>query len=261
LNPAHALFRESEYLLAEDPRVTDRALYYSVLDSISRGERTPSRIGARMGRSEGTLRHPLRLLEQAELIHHAEDVLRQRNPILTVADPIVRFLHLIARPRLAQLEERRAREVWQAAQATFAANILGPHFEELARLWTRRFAAEATLGGPVGEVGSASISDAARRAPIDLDVVALAAGERRHAKHPTIRLIGEAKSSTHMRSIEDLKRLERARALLAASGKADVSAAKLALFARAGFSSDLRREAADRHDVELVDLERIYDGS
>ena len=34
LNPSHVLFREDEYLLREDPRVTDEAAYYSLLQAV-----------------------------------------------------------------------------------------------------------------------------------------------------------------------------------------------------------------------------------
>lgn len=259
LNPSHALFRESEYVLAEDPRLTDRGLYHTVLEAVSRGERSPTRIAARLGRPEGALRHPLRLLEEAELLHRTEDVLRQRNPLLSVADPIVRFQHVVMRPRMTQLEERRAVEVWEAVQPTFSAQILGPHFEHLARVWTGRVAAEEALGGPVGEVGPTTVSDPGQRVQIEVDVVALAAGERKHAKRAVVRLLGEAKASERPRGLDDLRRLERARALLAASDRADVSHARLALFGRRGFTPDLRRTAGARRDLVLVDLERMYE--
>ena len=37
LNPSHALFREDEYLLREDPRITAEAPYYSLLQAIAEG--------------------------------------------------------------------------------------------------------------------------------------------------------------------------------------------------------------------------------
>lgn len=162
---------------------------------------------------------------------------------------------------MAQLEERRGVEAWEAAQHTFSAQILGPHFEQLARVWTARFASEDTLGGPVGEVGPTTISDPAQRVQLEIDVVALAAGERKQAKRAVVRLLGEAKASERLRSLEDLRRLERARSLLAASDRADVSEARLALFGRKGFAPDLRRSADKRRDIVLVDLERMYEAS
>ena len=59
LNPAHALFGEADYLLREDPRITDRALYHSVLGAVAAGSTTPAAIGAALGRDARSLPHPL----------------------------------------------------------------------------------------------------------------------------------------------------------------------------------------------------------
>ena len=45
LNPSHALFAEPEYLLAEDPRVGERAIYHSIWEAVSSGATTPTQIG------------------------------------------------------------------------------------------------------------------------------------------------------------------------------------------------------------------------
>ena len=258
LNPAHALFREAEYVLAEDPRIADRSLYHSLLDAISRGERTPSRIAGRLGRPEGALRHPLGLLQEAGFVEKTDDVLHQRRAIWTVADPIVRFAHLVLRPNLPQLEDRRALQVWQAAQATFATQILGPHFEHQCRLWVQNCAAEELLHRPVGTVGPATLSDAAGRAQVDLDVVALAPAGSGPQPMPQVVLIGEAKSGGTLRTLADLQRLERARTLVTATGRGDAAGAVLALFSRAGFDEALQRTAAQRRDVALIGLPQLF---
>jgi hypothetical protein len=63
---------------------------------------------------------------------------------------------------------------------------------------------------------------------------------------------------TQPRGIADLRRLERARDLLAARARVDRT--RLAIFAAGGFGADLRDEASRRSDVILVDLERLYRG-
>jgi hypothetical protein len=103
---------------------------------------------------------------------------------MTVADPIVRFGLLIVAPRLATFEERRPGEGWAAAGETFSSQILGPHFEHLAREWTARHADASTWDAEIGEVGPTVVSDPAGRAQHQVDVVALALGERRQAKNP-----------------------------------------------------------------------------
>jgi uncharacterized protein len=60
------------------------------------------------------------------------------------------------------------------------------------------------------------------------------------------------------RTMEDLRRLDRLCGLLVA--RANVSRTRLLLFGRSGFAPDLLDAAQTRSDVELIDLERLYEG-
>lgn len=259
LNPASALFTEADYLLREDPRIRGRAPYYAILEAVAAGNTTPTAIGAAVGRDRTALAYPLNVLTAAGFLTVSEDIRKQRGSAIRIADPTVRFHQLITRPRLSQFEERRFESAWGASTDTFRSRILGPHFEHLAREWVRLFASESTLGGAVGEVGFTVIADREQRQHHEIDVVALAAGERRGSKTSRILAIGEAKSADRPRTVADLRRLERLRALLLADG-ADCAQAKLLLFGRSGFDPELSAAAAVRSDVELIDLERIYRG-
>jgi uncharacterized protein len=94
---------------------------------------------------------------------------------------------------------------------------------------------------------------------MEIDVVALAArSEQGAGAKPALLMIGEAKSGPDPRGVADLRRLERARGLLA--GRAQVERTRLAIFAAGGFHPDLVAEASRRFDVVLVDLARLYHG-
>jgi len=259
-NPSHALFGEPAYLLREDPRVTDRALYYSVLAAIAAGATTPTKVATALGRDQRSLAHPLDVLTTAGFVRKDDDVLLQRRPTLRVADPIVQLHQLVVAPRLAAFEDRRARPAWDDAQPTMRAQLYGPAFEALAREWTARHAATETLGGPVAEVGTTIVNDRAGRAQHEIDVLALAAGKRRRDRHPVVRVLGEAKDADRPRTRGDLARLERIRGLLVGRG-VDAADAKLLLFGRSGFDRELTAAAAGRQDVELIDLDRLRYGS
>lgn len=259
LNPSHAMFGEAGYLLREDPRVTDRALYHSLLTAVAGGAGTPSKVASAVGRPERSLAHSLDVLLTAGFLTRDDDVLLQRRPTLRLADPVIRFHELVTAPRLASFEDRRTAPAWADAQASVASRIVGPHFETLAREWVRRFAATASTGGPIGEVGSTVVNDSAGRSQLEIDVVALAAGQRRQSPGAIIRVLGEAKASSRTRGIGDLSRLDRARALLVSRG-VDASGARLLLFGRSGFDADLTAAAGTRRDVDLVDLERMWWG-
>jgi uncharacterized protein len=206
LNPASALFTEAEFLLREDPRIHDRAPYYAILEAVSDGKSSPTAIGGAVGRERTALAHRLGVLTSAGYLISSEDIRKQRNASLRVADPVVRFHQLITRPRLSQFEERRFDDAWKASHQTFKSQILGPHFEHLAREWVRRFASEASVGGKVGEVGSTVVSYRQERKNLEIDVVGLASGERRQSKSSRILCIGEAKSSDGERTLHELYR-------------------------------------------------------
>lgn len=258
LNPSHALFREAEYLLAEDPSLVDRSLYRSILGAIASGESTRRGVGRVLGRPDTALDHPLDQLERTHFILRDRDSLRQARPLLRVADPLLRFHFAVLRLDLARFEARDTTDAWNDALPRFRSQVLGPHFEAICRTWTERHASAETLGGRPKRVGFTIVNDAKERAQYEIDVVAEAAGDRVLGK-PRLLAIGEAKSSESPRSLADLARLDRLRGLLA--DRANVGRTKLLLFGRGGFDADLGREAARRQDVQLVDLERLYEGS
>lgn len=256
LNPAHALFDETGYLLREDPRIQDKALYNTILNAVATGHHGLAQIGAVLGRASSALAHPIGVLTSAGFLRRADDVLLRRRPSFFIADPIVRFGQVVVEPYRELLEEREVATVWTAIAPALSAQVLGPHFEAMAQTWTRRFAGDR-WPEPVGEVGPAVVNDARGKAQYQLDVVALPRGTRRYAGSPKVVVLGEAKASARPRPRSDLDRLERIRSVLATRG-VDVAAAQLALFGRAGFDKELRDAASRRSDVHLIGLTEMY---
>lgn len=257
LNPFVPLFREGRYLLAEEPNLRDRALYHSVLAVLADGHTSRGGIASRLERSSNELAHPLAVLEDTGFVTRSEDAFRKTRPVYRIAEPILRFYHAIMRPAWGELERPgRAGGVWARAQATFAAAVLGPHFEDVCRTWCARFADETTTGPGVREVRSGVLNDPKRRTTHEVDVVAL--GDRRDGRTRVL-LFGEAKYGKVM-GVGDLTRLEHVRNLLADRADVDAREARLACFSAAGFTDELR--AADRAGrVLLVSLDRLYAGS
>jgi DNA-binding transcriptional ArsR family regulator len=256
LNPASALFREDDYLLTEQRSLVDRALYHAVVATIAAGNTSQGAIAAALGREQRAVQHPLRALEEAGFVDRHDDVLRSRRPIYRLADPIVRFHHVVTRPDLARFEDRRTAEAWADAQARFASRVLGPHFEDLSRTFAFRFASPGTMGGEISHVGAAVVNDPKGRAQHQIDVVALRAGGIGTA---AVAAVGEAKHTTAPCALGALTRLEKVRTLI--SGRhPDAATAKLLLFSANGFDRNLVRAADPRPDVELIDLDRLYNG-
>ena len=260
LNPSHALYSEAEAVLREDPRVTDTSVYYSLLQAIAAGRHTAGQIAEAVGRSAGDITYHLGVMTTAGFAERAADVLGGRRTAYRIADPIVRFHLAVSRHYRAQLEERRAAQVWAACQDAFRSRVVGPHFEELCRTWTRRYAGAGTVGVEFGHVGRHLANDARRRESFELDVVVCAPGEGEMSgprARRTVHAIGEAKLSCLTPA--DLDRLDRLAALIESNGRARTAPnTKRLLFSAVGFTPALHAAAESRNDVELIDLHRLY---
>ncbi|MDE0318841.1 MAG: hypothetical protein OXI97_03085 [Acidimicrobiaceae bacterium] len=260
LNPSHALYSEADAVLSEDPRVTDRAVYYSLLSAIAAGRRRAGQIAEAVGRPAGDITYQLGVMTAAGLVERHADALGGRRPVYRIADPIVRFHLAVSRQFRAQLEERRAAQVWAACQDAFGSRVVGPHFEHLCRVWARRYADASEIGVALGEVGRHLANDARHRETFEIDVVVCGPGEGEASggrTRRTVHAVGEAKLSRLTSA--DLSRLDRLATLIEANGRAaTTSHTKRLLFSVAGFDAALRAEARHRDNVELVDLQRLY---
>ncbi|HLH82627.1 MAG TPA: AAA family ATPase [Trebonia sp.] len=254
LNPSHALFTEPDYLLAEDPRIGDRAVYHAIWEAVAGGATTPTRIASLMGMDTSTLTYHLNVMRDGGFLRHDQDLLLQRRPVITVADPVVRFHNLVVKPNLLDFEMRNTRPAWERSLATFTAKIEGPHFEELAREWTRRHAHEAGLDS-IGQVGTTVVA-CREHGGHEVDVVALDRSSLPRRKNADIALLGEAKHTSQPRGIADLRRLEHVAALLSERGWNTASTA-FALFSRSGFTRELT-EAVGGKRVRLLSLGDLY---
>lgn len=252
LDPTSPLFREARYLLADDPTMADvreRGLYHAVLAAVVGGSATRGGIASYLGRPSTDIAHPLTVLCDSGLLLRRDDPLRKGRPVFEVAEPLVRFYHAVMRPRWAALERGGlAERVWADTAPTFRAQVLGPVFEELCRAWVLDQGLVDEIG-LVEQVGSTQVSDAAERAVLQVDVVALGGAGRRVA------LLGEAKVGETM-GIAHVTRLRRARKLLARAGH-DTSSALLACFSGGGFTPELVAASATE-EVALVDVARLY---
>lgn len=256
LNPSHILFTEPDYLLAEDPRIGDRAIYHAIWQAVAAGASSPTQIGGLVGMDAKALTYHLNIMRDGAFITHGQDLLLQRRPVITVADPAVRCHNLIVQPNLIDLELRKARTAWDRSRKTFSDKILGPHFEELARAWARRHGAEAGLDD-IGQVGTTEVACREHRGH-EVDVIAISRSAAARAKGARITLLGEATCTGKQRPPADLARLQHIRDLLVERGW-DAKEARLVLFSRTGFSPDLRAAAATG-GVHLVDLDDMYGG-
>ncbi len=253
LNPSHALFDEVDLLFSQEPSIKDRSLYYGILAAIASGDSAPVRIAAKLQRDPRTMSYPLSVLRRAGFVAYDEDMLLNRKPVVSIADPVIRFHHAITLPRLQLFQRRgRAAEGWAQAKPTYSTQILGPHFESLAREWSIT-SFEKHTGIPVGWTGTTTVSCREHGQGHQLDVVSLRPGDMPRTSAARVALLGEAKSTNRPRNTAGLRRLAHIRNLLGSRAEG----ATLALFSRTGFDDDLR-ELGVRGEVTLVSLTDMY---
>jgi hypothetical protein len=256
LSPAATLHHEAATLLSEDPTLSSGspALYHSILGAIANGSVTAGTIANRLRRSVPNVDPALKRLIAAGFVLRHEDPSRSQRPLYALADPFLLFHYAVLEPHGSLLRDRVPATVWSRRLAhTFDARVWGPVFEEVARLWVRRHADEATLGGPPDHVGPSRTTIAGKERQLDV-VVATSDDDSTPPSERLVTAIGEAKAGETM-GVGHLQALEAARLALGPRALR----AKLLLFAPK-FTKELTTDVALRQDVELVDLERLYHG-
>jgi uncharacterized protein len=258
LRPSMPLFDEARRVVHEDPRIRDTAAYSSMLAAVAAGESSPTKIGGLLSRPATSLTHQLTTLASAGFINRRHDLLLDRRPVITVADPMVRFHQLVIEPYLADLEAGRASQVLAEAAHTVESKIFGPHFEALAAEWVTRYAFEEA-GLAVGPVGQTFIACHEHKTGHEIDVLALARGGRPRTPGVPVAFIGEAKYRDRRPGLAELRKIQHLRELLTAAGH-DATDATLGLFSATGFTDELRGEAAaSKGKVLLTTLDDLYD--
>jgi len=255
LSPAATLHHEAATLLAEDPTLSSASptLHHSILGAIANGAVTAGSIGNQLRRPVSNLAPSLNRLVAAGFVLRHEDPVRARRPTYALADPFLQFHYAILEPHGALLRDRNPLDLWQRRlSTTFDARVRGPVFEEQARSWVRKYACNDTIGASPDYVGPSSASIEGRE--YELDVLVAADDGAVEPSGRRVIAIGEAKAGEKI-TARHLRHLEQARAGLGPRA----AGAKLLLFG-AEFDAEVGRAARDRHDVELVDLARLYHG-
>jgi hypothetical protein len=152
-----------------------------------------------------------------------------------------------------RLERGDTAGAWQNSQATFLAQVAGPHFETICRDWAQS-PLEGTFGEAPGVVAAGVVADPLRRSQIQIDVAVFAPDAPGRPRR--VLSLGEAKWDKVM-TFGHLERLRRARDLLAVKGY-DMSDTRLTCYSGAGFDPELSNAARDDAGVQLIGLDALY---
>ena len=248
------LFREARYLLAEEPEIRDRAVYYSVLSAVAEGNSTRGGIASYLERKATDISHHLSVLEDAGLLARDVDVFRPGRSVYRISEPLIAFYHVIMRPEWSRLERRdQAAQVWRDSAHRFATGVVGPRFEQICRDWMQAYAPPEINGTPVSQVGSGLVNDPEQKKSHQVDVAAF--GNDTEGRRVLL-AIGEAKW-TETIGLGHLARLQRIKELLIRAGHPGADSARLLLFGSSELSAQLRAPAASG-EVQLIGLDELY---
>ena len=253
LDPASPLFHEGQLLVAEDPTLVDKSLYWGVLGAVADGNSSRGSIAKAVGRTSPALAQSIDVLTAGRWIEQRRDPFHERSTTIALTDPMLRTYRVLIAPERARLAANRAGDVWADAQPTLARTVLAPHLEWMANDWMIRHASADTVGGGIRSSTPGVLRPRTRAWQID--VVALAP-DRNHVDRVTA--IGEVKATKEPIGVQELYRLDE---IAVALGDRGAPLIKRVLVARAGFTAELGRESRRRADVELVDLDRLYSGT
>lgn len=259
LRPQPDFFTDAEmdHLLREDPRIGDKDIYLQAMKAISGGATTLAKIGGVIGRPKDETDAIVARLVAMRYVDERRDLLRPREYLFRLSDPIIRFHHAVVRPRMQDLARgmTTSEDAWRDAQHSFRSQVLGPAFEHIAT-WSafRLLYDRADLGSD----GWTLVPDPASRTTHEVDYIGLAHDTSARPTGSTITVIGETKATQRPRGLKDLERLRHIRALLAKDH--DAANAVLAIFSMHGFSDHLREAAKEAPgEIMLFDLDDVYE--
>jgi AAA+ ATPase superfamily predicted ATPase len=241
LAQGNPLYEDPLHLLHEGEGIRDPGTYFSILRAIAGGATQHNQIATRAGLPSGNLSARLARLEALGYVRPWAPLTtdgRERRTTYRIADPYFRSYFRYVFPNRSRLERGRVEEVAIEVLADFD-NAMGRTFEDCCRDWVGRYASEQRVGR-IEQLGSWWSRDG----QVEIDVVGIAKG--RYAFLGSCRW----RATADERVLDDLRHAQ-----AALGGKAVT--ARLAIFARRGFSAALRRRAKDEQ-VLLVTAADLF---
>lgn len=242
LPPDAPLHSDPEHLVRQEEGVREPGPYLGALQAIADGYTTPSAIGGRLEMKQQLVGHFLSRLEDLGYAARVEPLQpgeRGRGRAYwKIRDPYFRFWFRYVLPNRSRLAMGRIGEVAAEIHSDLP-TFVGPVFEDCCREWVGRY---SSLGDGALKVASWW----SRRNDVEIDVAAV--GKSRYL------LLGSCKWRRRPVGEDVLDELYEARASLGPAA----ARARLAIFARAGFSPALLARAT-AENVRLVEAAELFE--
>lgn len=243
LPPDAPLHSEPENLIRLEDGIREPGPYFGLLQAIAEGYSSTSTIAARLEMKQQLATQYLSRLRQLGYVARVKPLepgaRSTARACWRTIDPYFRFWFRYVLVNRSRLARGRIREV-AADILNDLPTFIGPVFEDICRDWVGRYSA---LGEGALEVGSWW----SRRSDTEIDVVTL--------EKNGYGLLGSCKWWRKRVGSAVLDDLYAARAALGPKA----ARARLALFARGGFTAEVRERAA-LENVTLVGLEELFGG-
>jgi hypothetical protein len=166
LEPSSPLFFEGSLLIAEDPTLVDKALYWSVLGAVADGHRRRGDIAKAIGRPATALAQPLTVLAEGSWIEIRADPLHKNASTVFNRADVCNSSRLDCSPTERVSIEAIRRPSGRCSAAS-GAHRIRPHLEWLAAEWVRHAHPES-VGGSVRSAGPSILRAGGRRYQVDL---------------------------------------------------------------------------------------------
>ena len=235
------LYEDARHLLRDGEGVRDPGTYLAILRAIADGATRHNEIAQHAVVPTGNLGRKLERLEDLGYVAPRAPLAAggfESRVSYELTDPYFRFWFRYVAPNRSRLEQGRVDEVLQEILADFD-NVMGWAFEACCRRWVAAYAPDEATGAPQ-EIGSYWSRDGRT----EVDVV----GTRKQRYV----FVGSCK----WRKTVGTDVLSQLRAQQEALGP-KAARARLAIFAREGFTDELRGEAAEE-DVLLVTAADLF---
>ncbi|UUY02038.1 ATP-binding protein [Svornostia abyssi] len=235
------LYDDPRHLLRDGEGIRDPGTYLSILRAVAYGATAHNEIAQQAGVPTGNLIRKMARLEDLGYISPRAPLEPDgtvSRSIYEISDPYFRFWFRYILRNRSRLDSGRVDEVHREVLDDLD-NLMGPAFEQCCRAWIQRYASEALTGAPQ-DVGSWW----SRKGDVEIDIVGVR--QRRYV------LVGAVK----WRKIVDTDVLGDVLEQQAALG-ASARRARLLVFAREGFTDEMRRRSADE-GVELLTAADLF---
>ncbi|MBP3835989.1 MAG: ATP-binding protein [Pyramidobacter sp.] len=242
LDPGAFLYNEPDFLLGKE--VSDIGSYFSLLKTISAGNRKLGSISSSLGIVQTSLTKYLKMLEELDLVEREvpvteENPSKSKRGLYSIKDNFIQFWFRFVYPYKDLLETDQADYVMKQIQTRFIVNHCSYVYEDICRdRVLREYAADLNLDR-IGHWWGAG--------DVEIDICGYdSMGENM--------LFGECKYSSQPKGVDVLRALQQK--TKAVPWKRDSRKEHYIIFSRSGFSDELRQMADTDSSIILAESQQ-----